>query len=169
MSLTKVETPGNVEVAACKAKITGLKDYQSKNWGIGLSGTTFSPDGFLTFFNQRNLPFSYYVVNYGVTIGSPAAYGENISTLEKHMSSVCSSETQAANQTIKQLQAYKSNFWAIGLNGDTLQPDGFNAFFADRQLPFKPFVRSTSGVSIGEESAYDENIATLKKYISELS
>ena len=26
MSLTKVETPGNVEVAACKAKITSLKE-----------------------------------------------------------------------------------------------------------------------------------------------
>lgn len=169
MALTKVATPGNVEIAASKSMITQLKEYKTKNWGIGLNGTTFQPDGFLTFFRQRNLPFSYYVVNYGVTIGTPAAYGTNANTLQRYIMGIHNSELDACQKTINELQTYKKNFWAIGLNGDTLQPDGFNTFFAERQLPFKPFVRSTSGVSIGESSAYDINTDVLKKYIAELA
>lgn len=67
---------------------------------------------------------------------------------------------------IKELRTYKERFWAIGVNGTTLQPDGFLTFFAARKLPFKFFVRGA--VSLGEESAYDENIATLEKYIQTL-
>ncbi|MEM1321227.1 MAG: hypothetical protein AAGG75_13310 [Bacteroidota bacterium] len=168
MALTKVEMPGDKEIQNCQNIIKELKSYQSKNWGIGLNGSTFQPDGFLTFFTQRNLPFSYYVVNKGVTIGSSKAYDANIQTLETYMAGIRKSETDAGNAIIKSLKSYQSNFWAIGLNGDTLQPDGFNTNFAERQLPFKPFVRSTSGVSIGEQSAYDENISTMQNYIKAL-
>lgn len=169
MSLTKVEVSGTKEIGNCNNIIAQIKDYKSKNWGIGLNGSTFQPDGFLTFFTQRNLPFSYYVVNYGASVGSPAAYQANIDTLEKHIAEVRSSETTAANKIIASLKDYKAKFWGIGLTGDTLKPDGFNAFFAERELAFKPFVRSGSGVSIGEQSAYDENISTLEGYVKGLS
>ncbi len=59
---------------------------------------------------------------------------------------------------------YKELYWAIGLNGDTLDPDGFVRFFGERQLPFQFFVRSQN-VSLGEQSAYEQNINTLKEYI----
>ena len=165
---TTVETPGNVEIKAIKETIANLDNYKSKNWGIGLNGSTFQPDGFLTFFTQRNLPFQYYVVNYGASIGSSAAYDQNINTLKALADKIREAETAKANKVIADLQTYKANFWAIGLNGDTLQPDGFNNFFAERQLTFKPFVRSTSGVNIGEQSAYDENIRVLQDYIKGL-
>ncbi len=168
MALPKVALPGNAEVKASRDMIAQLKDYQSKNWGIGLNGTTFSPDGFLRFFTERNLPFQYYVVNYGASIGSPAAYGANINTLEAYIGKIQSSETADCEKVMNEIATYQKNFWGIGLNGDTLQPDNFDKFFAMRDLPFKPFVRSTSGVKIGEQSAYDENIHTLKKYLSEL-
>ncbi|MEH2467977.1 MAG: hypothetical protein V7K23_30830, partial [Nostoc sp.] len=58
--------------------------------------------------------------------------------------------------------------WAIGLNGDTLQPDGFVNFFGERELPFKFFVQSQR-VSLGDKSAYDQNIKTLNDYISSLN
>jgi hypothetical protein len=154
------------EIKAAQNTINGINDYKSKNWAIGLNGDTFEPDGFLGFFTQRGLPFKYYVSNKGVSIGSSSVYAENITTLQKYVDSIRAAEHNAVNGTINELESYKSKFWAIGLNGDTLQPDGFNSFFSARNLPFKPFVRSK--VSIGEESAYTQNIETLKNYLKEI-
>jgi len=164
MALPKVSVSAITETKSVNDIINGIKDYQSKNWGIGLNGESFQPDGFLSFYTQRGLQFSYYVVNYGVSIGSPAAYGENISVLQHYLSVFQTSEKTQCQSILNELQSYKSNYWAIGLNGDTFQPDGFNQFFAERNLPFLPFLRN-KGVSIGEESAYDKNIATLLSYI----
>ncbi|BAY07686.1 hypothetical protein [Calothrix sp. NIES-2098] len=155
------------EIKAAESTLKELQSYKSKHWAIGLNGDTFEPDGFLAFFTQRGLAFKSYVSNKGVTVGSPSNYDDNIATLKAYIASIRSSEQTAVNSTIQELKTYKSNFWAIGLNGDTLQPDGFNTFFAARELPFKPFVRSK--VSIGEESAYNKNIATLTNYINSIS
>ena len=58
---------------------------------------------------------------------------------------------------------------AIGLNGDTLQPDAFFTFFKARGLPFAFFVRSrVKKVVLGEDSAYEQNIITLNKYIEDI-
>ncbi|BAZ29879.1 hypothetical protein NIES4074_23260 [Cylindrospermum sp. NIES-4074] len=154
------------EIRAAQEKINGIRDYQSRNWAIGLNGDNFEPDAFLGFFTQRGLAFKYYINNKGVTVGSASAYGDNIATLERYVNNIRAEEHTAVESTINELAAYKSNSWAIGLNGDTLQPDGFNSFFAARELPFKPFVRGR--VSIGNESAYDENIATLRNYLNSL-
>jgi len=166
--LPRVSRPANEEIAAAREVIAHLNDYQSKNWGIGLNGSTFEPDGFLSFFTRRQLPFNYYVVNYGASIGSSAAYQENINTLENYINELSQRETEAVHTVIAQLEEYQSRFWAIGLNGDTLMPDDFNVFFASRGLSFKPFVRSTSGVNIGEENAYEVNINTLHEYLSQV-
>ncbi len=155
------------EIKAAESTLKELQNYKSKNWAIGLNGDTFEPDGLLAFFTQRGLPFKYYISNQGVTVGSPSSYDDNIATLNSYIAGIRSAEQTAVNSIIQELKTYKSNFWAIGLNGDTLQPDGFNAFFATRELPFKPFVRSR--VSIGQESAYDQNIATLTNYINSIT
>lgn len=165
MALPVVSVSAITETKSVNDTINGIKDYQSKNWGIGLNGDTFQPDAFLGFFAQRNLHFSYYVVNHGVSIGSSAAYGENIKVLQDYLSAFQTSEKTKCLSVINDLQSYKSKYWAIGLNGDTFQPDGFNQFFAERGLIFLPFLRN-KGVSIGEESAYDKNIATLQSYMN---
>ena len=165
MSLPKISVSAIEETKAVQGTIKGIKDYQSKNWGIGLNGDTFQPDTFLGFFTQRGLSFSFYVVNHGVAIGSSAAYQANISTLERYLSSFQAAEKSQCQAVIQDLKSYKERFWAIGLNGDSLQPDGFNQFFAERSLPFLPFVRKGS-VSIGQETAYDTNIATLEAYMN---
>jgi hypothetical protein len=164
MALPKVSISAIVETKVVNDTIANLNDYKSKNWGIGLNGDTFQPDGFLSFFTQRSLHFSYYVVNNGVTIGSPASYDANINELKQYLNSFQSTEKAQCQSVINDLNSYKNSFWAIGLNGDTLQPDGFNQFFAERNLPFLPFVRSS--VSIGDQSAYDKNIATLQSYMN---
>lgn len=168
MSLPKTSVSAVAEAKAVNDVIKGIKDYQSKNWGIGLNGDTFQPDGFLSFFTQRGLHFKYYVVNKGVSIGSPEAYTANINELQNYISSVKISEKNQCQSVLNDLASYKSKFWAIGLNGDTLQPDAFDQFFAERGLQFFPFVRSKTGVSIGDESAYDKNIATLQAYVNAL-
>lgn len=154
------------EIETAQATIAELNNYKSRNWAIGLNGDTLQPDGFLKFFSDRDLPFNFYLRNYA-SIGDPSAYDLNISTLQNYIQSVRDREIQAGQGTINDLRNYKERYWAIGLNGDTLQPDGFVTFFGVRNLPFKFFVQS-QGVSIGDASAYDENIATIENYIQSL-
>ena len=74
-----------------------------------------------------------------------------------------------AKTIIDRIKSYKDKYWAIGLNGDTLQPDAFLTFFKARSLPFAFFVRSrVKKVVLGEDSAYEQNIITLNKYIEDI-
>ena len=76
-------------------------------------------------------------------------------------------DIDACEYKMAELKEYKALNWAIGLNGDTLEPDGFVKFFEERKLPFEYYVRS-QGVSRGDDSAYEKNITTLKNYITQL-
>jgi Dyp-type peroxidase family len=76
-------------------------------------------------------------------------------------------DIDACEYKMAELKEYKALNWAIGLNGDTLEPDGFVKFFDERKLPFDYYVRS-QGVSQGDDSAYEKNITTLKNYITQL-
>jgi len=76
-------------------------------------------------------------------------------------------DIDACEYKMAELKEYKALNWAIGLNGDTLEPDGFVKFFEERNLPFEYYVRS-QGVSRGDDSAYEKNITTLKNYITQL-
>lgn len=158
------------EITTCTKVISQIQDYHNKNWAIGLNGDTLAPDGFLKFFAERQLPFAYYVrsVTTDISIGEPTAYQANTDTIKNYVQGLVAKETAAVNGTISELTSYKNNFWAIGLNGDTLQPDGFLAFFDVRDLPFAYFVRS-KGHSLGEQSAYDQNVATLQGYLKKVS
>lgn len=167
MNNTLVNVTAKTEINAANSTITELKDYQSRNWAIGMNGDTLAPDGFLSFFTERNLPFSYYVRARGVAVGEPSAYGANIDTLAQHIAAIRAAETNAVNATIRDLELYKSRNWAIGLNGTTLQPDNFLPFFGTRSVPFDYYVRS-GGVELGSPSAYDNNIRNLKQYLNTL-
>lgn len=155
------------EIEAAKGVIAELQNYKQKNWAIGLNGDTIEPDGFLTFFNQRKLPFKFYLQNQ-VGLGESSAYDDNIKTLNKYIEDVINQESDACEYKIAELEEYNGLNWAIGLNGDTLQPDGFVNFFGERELPFKFFVQSQR-VSLGNKSAYEQNIKTLNDYISFLN
>jgi len=156
------------EIEAAKKIIAELEEYKKKNWAIGLNGDTTQPDGFLTFFNQRKLPFKFYLLNQ-VRLGGYSAYDENIATLEKYIEDVINQESDACEYTIAEIEEYQDRHWAIGLNGDDpTKTDGFVNFFGERELPFKFYVRSKTGVSLGEKSAYAENIKTLEIYIGTL-
>ncbi|MDL2329592.1 hypothetical protein LJC71_07610 [Desulfosarcina sp. OttesenSCG-928-A07] len=165
----QIQTPARDELKKCNDIIVGIKDYQKKNWAIGLNGDTLQPDGFLAFFTERQLSFQYYVrsTKTKVNIGSPDAYDINIHTVEDYINNVKSFEKTAVNNTINSLEFYRSKNWAIGLNGDTLQPDNFLPFFAVRNLPFAYYVRNAK-LSLGDASAYDANIKTLQDYLASL-
>ncbi|MFZ2724685.1 MAG: hypothetical protein WAX77_00350 [Methylococcaceae bacterium] len=163
-----VNIPAKTEIQASNNTIASLKDYQSKNWAIGLTGDTLQPDSFLAFFTERSLPFLYYVRSpQGVNVGDSTAYQKDIDTLNGYIASIRATETAQVNATITNLNSYKASNWAIGLNGDTLLPDGFVTFFAVRSLPFAFYVRS-HGLSLGDASAYDTNIHTLQNYLASL-
>ncbi|WP_392480872.1 Dyp-type peroxidase [Nostoc sp. C110] len=154
------------EIEAAQGIINELQNYKQKNWAIGLNGDTVEPDGFLTFFNQRKLSFKFYLQN-RVGLGEYSAYDENIKTLNRYIADVIDQESDACEYKIAELEEYKDRKWAIGLNGDTSEPDGFVNFFGERELPFKFFVQNQR-VSLGDYSAYDNNINTLNNYISSL-
>ncbi|POA99754.1 hypothetical protein C2134_05135 [Chromobacterium sinusclupearum] len=165
--ITAVNVPAKQAIEASNEIIKQLKDYQSKNWAIGLNGDTLAPDGFLSFFTERNLPFSYYVRAKGVSVGEPTAYQTNIDTLNHYIALIRSAEGLAVHGVIEQLNRYKANNWAIGLNGTTLQPDDFLPFFDTRAVPFAYYVRS-GGVELGSPAAYEANIKALQQYLSSL-
>ena len=148
--------------------IQEIKDYQKKNLAIGLNGDTFQPDNFLQYFTQRNIPFKYYVTNKGVTIGNTEAYQYNIEAIQNYIHQIQAYEEQQCHQCIEQLYKYEQNKWAIGLNGDNLQPDNFNIFYAERQLTFHPYVRTNDGFQIGNKPTYKQNIEILTKYLAEM-
>ncbi|KIA80246.1 hypothetical protein QR66_11455 [Chromobacterium piscinae] len=162
-----VNVPAKQEIEAVNGVIKQLKEYQSKNWAIGLNGDNLAPDNFLAFFTERQLPFSYYVRAQGVSVGEPTAYQINIDTLNHYIALIRSAEGLAVHGVIEQLNRYKTNNWAIGLNGTTLQPDDFLPFFDTRAVPFAYYVRSGS-VELGAPTAYEANIKALQQYLSSL-
>lgn len=68
------------EVELCNRMISEVKAYQSKNWAIGEAYPCAGPDQFVVFFGQRDLKVEPYLEGC-VTIGSSAAYEENIAIL----------------------------------------------------------------------------------------
>ena len=155
------------EIEAAKKKIAELQEYKQKNWAIGLNGDTTQPDGFLTFFNQRKLPFEFYLLN-RFRLGGSSAYDKNIARLNKYIEDVITQEVDACEYKIAELKEYQRLNWAIGLNGDDpTKTDGFVNFFGERELPFEFYVQSQN-VSLGDDSAYDKNIKTLEIYIGTL-
>lgn len=90
-------------------------------------------------------------------------------TQELNNQSTPKAKIKIAKTIIDRIKSYKDKYWAIGLNGDTLQPDAFLTFFKARGLPFAFFVRSgVKNVGLGEYSAYEQNITTLNKYIEDI-
>jgi hypothetical protein len=168
MSLPIKELPALGEIGFAQGYIKQLKEFKAAGKAIGLNGSTMAPDDFLNFFTSRSLPFSYYVNNHGVHVGTPAAYSTNINTLKKYIKNLKDTDKKACKATIAELKSYKAKFWGIGLNGSTVQPDNFNTFFVTRKVEFKPFVRSPSGVNIGAGPTYDANITALTQYMADL-
>ena len=130
MSNTLVNVTAKVEISAANQTIA-RPGLSKQELGVGLNGDTLAPDGFLTFFTERNLPFSYYVRARGVSVGEPSAYRTNIETLTQHIAAIRASERIRSGDHPR-LELYKSRNWAIGLNGTTLQPDNFLPFFGTR-------------------------------------
>ncbi|XZN99664.1 MAG: RICIN domain-containing protein [Microcoleus sp.] len=166
------------EIASAQNMIAKLHEYQKENFAIGLHGDTTQPDEFLTFFNQRKLPFEFYLIN-KVSLGDYSAYEKNIATLIRYIKDVIIQEIDACEYKIAELQEYKTLNWAIGLsvieetnkpNKYTKQLDGFVNFFGERELPFEFYVHNQSAsVLLGDNSAYSKNIKTLEDYITKLN
>lgn len=154
------------ELQWAKDTIKGINDYRSKNWAIGLNGDTGQPDGFLVAFAARNLNCVTYIRGAGLSIGGPDAYDRNIATVKNYIETERKEEIASANKVILDITSYKAQNWAVGLNWPDGQPDGFTAYFAARGLPIAYYLRGN--IAVGDPSAYDKNITTLKNYIAKV-
>ena len=94
------------ELQAAQNMIEKLREYEGKDWGIGLRGDTNEPDEFLSFFKQRNLLFNFYfyVRNNNVKVGDKSAYDENIETLKRYIKDVRNQEIEASEYKIAELK-----------------------------------------------------------------
>jgi hypothetical protein len=165
------------EIEAGKKILFELVDYQKKNWAIGLHGDNQQPDKFLTFFNQRELPFKFFLLNQ-VPLGDSKAYQDNIKTLAQYLEDAINQEIEASEYKIAELEEYKELCWDIGVfwrvvkcpTGEIKEgweTDTLVNFFGERELSFKFYVNS-KGIELGDDGAYAENIATLETYIERL-
>ncbi len=135
-------------------------------WPIGLKGDKLEPDAFLQFFNRRNLQFAFYVKS--IPLGDSSAYDKNITTLNKYIKSIIYGEIEECKKQIANLENYKKNGWPISPQKDNLK-DPFLSFFTRRDLIFVFYVPKSAGkLPLGDSSAYDKNINTLRGYIKEL-
>lgn len=66
---------------------------------------------------------------------------------------------------LNEISLYKANNWAIGQLYPDGGPDFFTYFFTVRGLHISNYLRGS--ISMGEPTAYDDNIETLKCYINE--
>ena len=149
-----------------KGIISELEKHKKKGWPIGLTGDKLKPDAFLQFFNRRNLQFTFYVKS--VSLGDSSAYDKNITTLNKYIKSIISGEIEECKKQIANLENYKKNGRPISPQEDNLK-DPFLSFFTRRDLIFVFYVPKSAGkVPLGDNSAYDKNINTLRGYIKEL-
>lgn len=64
------------------------------------------------------------------------------------------------------IRGLKAKGWAIGLTSYEGQPDAVFHFFNARVLPLSVYVGSR--FELGSSAAYDENLATLTRYMEEL-
>lgn len=69
-----------------------------------------------------------------------------------------------STEVLKEISIYKKNDFAIGQKYPSGGPDAFTYFFSIRGIPIANYLRGT--ISIGEPTAYDENIAYLSDYIN---
>lgn len=154
------------EIEAGKNIIMELLDYQRQNWAIGLHGDTRQPDKFLTFFNQRELPFKFYLLNQ-FRLGDSTAYKENIKTLAEYLEDAINQEIEASEYKITELKEYQRLNWEIGVfcRNEAWETDTLVNFFGERELPFEFYVPSKKSVPDGSD-AYTKNIATLEAYIA---
>lgn len=155
------------EIQAAQNMIDELRNYQQQNWAIGLNGDTLQPDGFLAFFNQRNLSFKFYLQNQ-FPLGNSSAYDQNIATLNQYIEDIRNQEIEASEYKMAELEEYIELDWSILSQTDTFKPDKFVSFFSERELPFK-FVVDSGNILLDDQSSYEENIRTLKHYISSIN
>lgn len=85
----------NDEIKAVNGTIATIKDWQSKNWAIGLTYNSCQPDGFARFLSTRGLPTAYYVRG-ACSYGDPTAYDAMIDTLNQYKDSLWNPATCAA-------------------------------------------------------------------------
>lgn len=75
------------EVQAIDSTIKTIRDWQSRNWAIGLVYNTGQLDDFSKFLALRGLTCHYYV-RAAVTVGDPSAYDAMINELEAYKASL---------------------------------------------------------------------------------
>lgn len=153
------------DIETCRETIVRLREHKTRSWAIGLRFKDGQPDAFFTLFAERGLACSPYLRG-DFSVGSAAAYDENIARLEGYIAERLTEELVLCKGNIARIQLHREKDWAIGLRHKDGQPDSFTTFFALRGLPIAYYARGA--VSTGDPGAYEKNAATLEGYLTSL-
>lgn len=167
-ALPKVEREVLLENEDVNRVVMELKDYEARQWAIGLNGETLQVDQFQKFFAQRQLPFAYFVrATGGINLGDASAYQRNMKSLYKYQSRILQQEIADVRMIKKALRSAESKAKPIGFTGEKVMPDRFISFFSERGLAFVPVVEG-QGFNLGDAKSYGQNIDVLNKYENQL-
>ncbi len=84
------------EIHDVDSNINTIRDWQSRNWAIGLIWNSGELDGFSAFLSLRGLTAHYYI-RAAVSYGDPSAYDAMIKELEGYKASLQKINTQIVN------------------------------------------------------------------------
>lgn len=162
-TIPKIKPLENLEV--CYQTLDDIYIYKENNWAIGQLYPNGGADGFTYFFAIRNIPIFNYLRG-NISLGEYSAYDKNINSLKSYINWQIDREINVVNDEMAKILVYKEKNWAIGELYPDAGPDEFVVFFGERGLEVVPYLRGT--VSIGEPTAYCDNIDILIKYLEEV-
>lgn len=154
------------ELRWAEEMIQKIREYKIQNRPIGINPESGQPDDVFVQFARRDLALEPYVSVPALSIGSPDAYMHNISAIINYISQRRLKEIRSAHDKMRQILSLKAQLWPVGLSWPDGQPDSIAAYFALRGLPVACYVRGQ--VNVGDESAYDKNVAALKDYVMKI-
>lgn len=155
--------PFLAEVSWARNTIIKIREHKVKNLPVGLDPETAQPDALFIDFAQRGLTLELYVPGRSISFGSPEAYMHDVALIVGYVARRRQEELRSASDRIREILALKAEGWPVGLSWPDGQPDSIATYFALRGLPVASFIRGK--VNVGDDSAYDRNIATLKEYV----
>lgn len=165
MAVSEVNISGSFlsEVQWARETIRRISEAKIRDLALGLDPASHQPDALFSAFARRDLLFYPYIRSHGFSVGNADAYMANIATLHYYVERERREEQQSVRVKLQELAAARAQAANIGLLSPGGSFDEYVAFFALRELRIDPCY--TGKVSVGELTAYDENIARLQAYL----
>lgn len=165
MAVSEINISGSflTEFKWARETILKISEAKIRDQALGLDPASHQPDALFAAFARRDLLFYPYIRSHGFSVGNADAYMANIATLHYYVERERREEEQSVHTKLQELAAARSQAANVGLLSPGGSFDDFAAYFVLRELRIDACY--TGKVTVGELTAYDENIARLQAYL----